>query len=191
MSLSEDPRWRRFNDRAFECPCCGKSFEGVYDIAFDHPDPWPHGSRDASGKAVLVADQDRLTSDLCNLQGQGFIRCILPMPIIGARENFAFGVWGSASPDAFARYEKAFFSDDYSDFEGCFSWLANTLPIVGTSDHVPCNLWVRDTGQRPELWAQEGDNPVYQAQQTGITFDQLLDIYAATGNDIRPHLADA
>ena len=31
-------------------------------------------------------------------------------------------------------------------------------------------------------------HPLKQAQAEGISFDKLLDIYAAAGSDLRPHL---
>ena len=189
--LNDDIRWRRFNDRGFECPCCGKNFNGVFDVAFDHPDAWPHGNRGASGKDRLVVGAASITSDFCRWEGQGFIRCVMVFPIIGTGQTFAFGVWGSAAPDPYDRYRHAFNSDDYSDFDGCFSWLANGLPVVGSSDHVACTLRIPDPQKRPELEAQDPDAPVGRHQRSGITFDQLLDIYSAVGDDIRPHLLDA
>ena len=34
--LDLDARWRRFNDPDRSCPCCGRTFSGVFDIGFDH-----------------------------------------------------------------------------------------------------------------------------------------------------------
>ncbi|MBT8409886.1 MAG: DUF2199 domain-containing protein [Alphaproteobacteria bacterium] len=189
--LSQDPRWRRFNQRGFECPCCGQSFDGVYDVVFDHPDCWPHGNREKSGEKVLAAGEDRLSGDLCQFEEHRFIRCVMPFNILGSDQEFCFGVWGSAAQASFDAYVAAWEADDYSDFEGCFSWLANDLPDMRTPASVPCNLRIEDPQQRPRLYAHDADNPVSQLQRSGITFDQLLDIYAATGNDIRPHLMDA
>ncbi len=193
-SLQEDPRWRRFNDRGFACPCCGRRFQGVFDIAFDHPDVWPHGNRGASGEDQLVAGSDRLSSDLCMIDDQRFVRCIFPVPIRGADEKFAFGVWASVSRDNFDAYVDAWNRDDYADFEGCFAWLANHLPAMDVSGHLRCNLVIEDPAKRPALYVQsnvEGDDRrVLAHQRDGISFDRLLDIYAATGQDIRPHLTD-
>ena len=103
MSLAEDPRWQRFNDASRPCPCCGQTFSGVFDIGFDHPDPWPHGNRSESGQDVLAVGTDSLGADLCRLGEHRFIRCVLHLPIIDSDQSFAFGPWGSVNPKNFDR----------------------------------------------------------------------------------------
>lgn len=182
MILDDDPRWRRFNDTKQPCPCCGKSFNGVFDIGYDHPDPWPHGNRAASGRNILKAGDDELGADLCQLGTYRFVRCILPFPIIGTDQRFAFGPWGSVNPENFDRYVQ-----DESGFEGCFAWLTNRLAWIDNKDPLPCNLIPEGDGLRPRLEIHDGHQAA-RLQDEGITFDQLLDIYAAAGQDVRPHL---
>lgn len=188
MSLAQDPRWQRFNDASRPCPCCGRTFSGVFDIGYDHPDPWPHGNRSDSGQDVLSVGTDTLSADLCRMGEYRFIRCVLHIPIIGSDQSFAFGPWGSVNPANFDRYVGAELEGKLSDFEGCFAWLMNRLPGFDFDDWLPCNLIVADPEQRPELEVHDGAHELAQLQETGITFDRLLDIYAAAGQDIRPHL---
>lgn len=47
-------------------------------------------------------------------------------------------------------------------------------------------LQVGGDGARPTLFAQDG--ALKEAQDNGIWIDALLDVYAASGQDIRPHL---
>ena len=61
--------------------------------------------------------------------------------------------------------------------------LANEVPGLEADMGV---LHFPSREERPALTAQSG--PLAQAQQNGISFDQLLDLYAACGDDIRPHL---
>ena len=162
---------------------------GVYDLGFDHPDSWPHGNRSESGEEVLSDGDDHLSSDYCVHDGQYFVRCTLPIPIIGTDEVFAFGPWGSMSAESASAYGEAERSG--TAFEGCFSWLANILPGTGMEDFLPCDLYPNeDPTRRPLLHAHSG-HPLADWQANGISFDQLLDIYAAAGNDIRKHLTDA
>ena len=182
MTLANDPLWQRFNDDTHPCPCCGKTYSGVFDIGYDHPDPWPHGNRAASGHEVLTAGDDWLTSDLCAWDDFRFIRCILPFTIIGTDQRFAFGPWGSVNPDNFQRY-----LEDEQAFEGCFAWLTNQLPWFDNSQSLPCNLIPEGGGVRPRLEIHDGHEAA-RFQEEGITFEQLLDIYAAAGQDVRPHL---
>ncbi|GGE46215.1 DUF2199 domain-containing protein [Actibacterium pelagium] len=184
--LDLDKRWQRFNDANRECPCCGQTYGGVFDIGFDHPLTWPHENRADSGQEVIEKDDDKLSADLCRVGDDRFIRCIVALPIRGSDETFAFGAWGSVHPDHFAAYVQAWNSGDWSGFEGCFSWLSNDLPGFESEEPIACNLWIGEPGERPALQAQGG--PLKEAQENGISFDDLLDIYAATGNDIRAHL---
>lgn len=188
MTLDEDIRWRRFNDASRPCPCCGITFSGVFDIGFDHPAPWTHGNRSASGENILQVGDDRLGSDLCEIGPHRFIRSVLHLPIIGTDQSFAFGPWGSVSPDNFDRYRDTSGAGPDGQFDGCFAWLMNNLPGFQFDDWLPCNLIVDDPDQRPLLEVHDGAHELADLQENGITFDQLLDIYAAAGQDIRPHL---
>jgi hypothetical protein len=188
MSLQQDPRWQRFNDSSRPCPCCGKTFSGVFDIGYDHPDPWPHGNRSSSGQDVLAVGTDTLSADLCRLGEYRFIRCVLPIPIIGADQTFAYGPWGSVNPANFDRYVRADLEGKPESFEGCFAWLMNSLPGFDIKEPLPCNLVPGAAGERPVLEVHDGAHELAELQETGIDFDRLLDIYAAAGQDIRPHL---
>ena len=188
MSLASDPRWQRFNDSKRPCPCCGRTFNGVFDIGYDHPDPWPHGNRAESGEDVLSVSKDTLSADLCRMGPHRFIRCVLRLPIIGSDQSFAFGPWGSVNPENFDTYVRHELSGTLSEFEGCFAWLMNTLPGFEFDDWLPCNLVIEDPQARPVLEVHDGSHELARLQEDGITFDQLLDIYAAAGQDIRPHL---
>jgi hypothetical protein len=192
VRLEDDPRWRRLNDRGYRCPCCGKSFSGIFDIVFDHPDPWPHGNREKAGAETLKAGDDLLGPDLCRLGEHRFIRCTLPIPVIGSGEVFSFGPWASAKPENFDRYVEAWRNDDWASLGGFFGWLCNELPGTGMAgDALPCDVSIGDGAQRPELRVHDGAHPLADMQREGISFDALLEIYAACGQDLRPHLADA
>ncbi len=189
MNAPIDPRWLRLNDRETPCACCGQTFEGVYNIGFDHPDSWPHGSRVESGLDTLEVGEDALSSDLCKHGEFHFLRCTLPIPIIGTDEVFSFGPWGSLSEDSLKAYLLA--EIEGAAFEGCFSFISNILPGCGMDGPLPADLYPhKDPTQRPQLFAHSG-HPLAELQANGMSLDQLLDIYALTGNDLRPHLSDA
>lgn len=185
--LSQDARWLRFHDRNWTCPCCGLGFSGVFDHGCDHPDPWPHGDLRGSGKDLLRVGDDALSADLCCLGEDRFIRAIMPIPIRGSDRFFNFGVWGSAHPDQFDAYVRAWHDDRPEDFAGCFSWLCNALAGFPGADPIACDLHPAPRGQRPNLMTH-APSALHDAQTEGISFDALLDIYAAPGTDIRPHL---
>ncbi|MGR3515161.1 MAG: DUF2199 domain-containing protein [Paracoccaceae bacterium] len=177
MDLSSDPRWQRFNE-----------IKGVVDIGYDHPDPWPHGNRSDSGQEVLYHGTDTLSADLCRWGEHRFIRCVLRLPIQGSDQSFAFGPWGSVNPANFDRFVQAELTGALDSFEGCFAWMMNRLPGFDMNDWLPCNLLIEDPKERPVLEVHDGSHALAQLQEDGISFDQLLDIYAAAGEDLRPQL---
>lgn len=188
MTLEDDPRWKRFNDQTTPCPCCGGSFNGIFDIGYDHPDPWPHGNREASGKDILRVGDDHIGTDLCALGNHRFVRAILEIPVIGTDTRFAFGPWASLTPDNFLAYVNSNQIPDAAAFQTCFAWLMNLLPGFDFTEPQPCDLVPGGPNDRPKLIAHEGASELAWAQSNGISFDRLLDIYTAAGQDIRPHL---
>ncbi|MFD1341404.1 DUF2199 domain-containing protein [Litorisediminicola beolgyonensis] len=183
MSLLDlDARWRRLHDESRSCPCCGRQFSGLIDLGYDHPDDWPHGHRD--DRPDVQVGGDRLTADLCRLDGRYFIRCTLPIPIRGSDERFSFGPWAETSEALFRAYLGTY-DDPPGTFEGGPALLANDLPGFGEIG-AALRLEPRDAATRPELFAEDG--PLRDAQTQGLSFDALLDLYAEAGHDIRPHL---
>ncbi|MBO9477777.1 DUF2199 domain-containing protein [Shimia sp. R11_0] len=184
--LALDSRWRRLNDESYACPCCGRSFGGIVDIGFDHPDCWTHEALTENDTETVTVDADFLTPDLCRFEGLHFVHAVLPLPVRGSTDTFFFGVWASVAEADF----KAYVQDATSEapgFEGCAAWLMNDLPGFETTQALSCHLTAPETPvERPRLMVQDG--PLAQAQAEGISFDHLLDIYAASGTDIRPHL---
>lgn len=186
MSLLDlDKRWLRFNDEARRCPCCGESFSGVFDIGFDHPDAWPHGPRlDVPGTELDIGD-DKLSADLCRLDDDRFLRGVMPFPIRGSDEVFFVAAWALVPHRTFYAYVDDSLGDGPA-FTGGTGRLANALPGLDHGAAAPCDVLPGGPGERPRLMAQ--DFPLAALQGDGISFDTLLDIYAASGQDIRPHL---
>lgn len=184
-ALDHDARWPRFLDPDYRCPCCGIASPGLIDMAYDHPDAWPHGSRAASGEALLEVAGNRLTADLCRVEDAYFIRCILPVPIRGHDGYFCFGPWARLAREHFEDYARSS-QPEHPPFEGCNAVLANVLPGLSPREPVPCMLTNSGAPDRPALFAHGG--PLRAAQEQGITLDTLLEFYAAAGTDLRGHL---
>lgn len=183
--LDDDPRWQRFLGHSGPCACCGQTLNGVFDIGFDHPDPWPHGSLAPSGQTLMEFGEDTLTQDLCKLDGHSYFRGVLQLPIQGSDKVFGYGAWGTLSEENWLAYQNN--AATGAPFDGAFTWIANSLPTFETSEFLPAEMVVQPDGLRPLILPHEG-TPLHRAQSEGITFDHLLDIYAASGSDIRPHL---
>jgi hypothetical protein len=186
--LDLDARWRRFNDPDRISNATGQPFSGVFDIGFDHPSPWPHAER---GDAPFAKEgEDQLTADLCRCGDQRFVRAVISLPIQGSDdEHLHISPWVALPADRFYAYLDSFDGSSDAPLPDTPATLANQLPSfeTETEDAAPVLLHFPGPEARPIAIAQ-GDSALALAQENGISFDQLLDIYAAFGQDIRPDL---
>lgn len=189
QTLADDPRWQRFNDTSYNCRCCGQSFSGVFGLAINTPDVW-NGPPEPQPNDILKPNTDALTEDFCIQDEDYFVRCLLPFSIIGSEVYFSFGIWGSLSRDNFHIFAESFNDGKQSSVGPMFSWMANALPRSYITP-TEAELVPQDNHQRPILRITDEAHPYFFAQRDGITFDQLLDIYAEHGSDIRPHLTES
>ncbi|WP_420567061.1 DUF2199 domain-containing protein [Thalassovita sp.] len=181
--LALDARWRRFNDPDRECPCCGRRFSGVYDIAYDHPARWPHPER--GDQPFVKAGEDQLAADLCRVGGVRLLRAHAALPIHGAEDMLHLTPWVAVPDEVFFAYLDTTDSADAPLPAPAQGLLDNDLPdLAETGTAVTVHFDTREA--LPRIEASAG--PLADALQNGISFDQLLDLYAACGDDIRPHL---
>ena len=172
--LALDARWRRLQEK----------FGGVFDIGFQMPSAWPH-AEPTEETPEGVAGDDRLAPELCRLGGKRFLHAILPLPIRGADDVLYLAPWAEVPPETFYAY-----LDHVSDgapFTGGAARLANDLPLYPGSLDQPVSLNPGGDGARPLILAEDG--PLAEAQDEGISLDQLIELYAAAGQDIRQALA--
>ncbi len=183
--LALDARWRRLHDEARACPCCGRRFSGLIDFAFAQPDAWPH-AEPTPETPEITAGEDRLSPDLCRLGEDRFLSALLSLPVRGSDEEVHFALWVAVTPETFYAYLDAATGEGPA-FEGGTGWLMNDLPGFESDEPLPCTLLPGPEGERPRIRLSEG--PLAALQSDGIGFDPLLDLYAALGDDIRPHLS--
>lgn len=189
MTLDDDPRWRRFMGRSGPCPCCGNVMQGIFDISYDRPISYDDNLPKEPNSAFTY-DRNILTEDFCILDEHRFVRCILPLPIENSSEQFAYGVWGTVKPEYFPDIVERFDDGTQGAVGPYFSWLSNR--VYDCPDRpVKSTMYMQNDRKRPILMVEEEDHPLFTKQRDGITFDELLDIYAACGHDMRPHLSDA
>ena len=101
---------------------------------------------------------------------------------------FGYGVWSSLSRDSFERYAETFDSGEQAGLGPWFGWFSNSLKGYPDTFGLKCQVHPRDDRQRPCIEVEPSDHPLSIDQREGITFDRLLDLYAANGHDIRPSL---
>lgn len=179
--LSLDARWRRFNDETRACPCCGRQFSGIYDIGFDHPSDWPHHPRGAEPFVKVGADQ--LAADLCRAGNARYLKAVISLPVQGADEDVHITPWVRVPEQTFYAYLETWDTPQVALPAPVTVEMANELPNL---DATEVTLSFPSHQSRPVITATDG--PLAEAQARGISFDTLLDLYAACGDDIRPHL---
>lgn len=193
--LYSDPRWIKIHSPDYICSLCGIAHEGLLDSEAFAPDALSEDDP-ASFEKRHNADFDPnaktiLTEDFCVVDGQYYyVRSILPLYIKGTDEEyFCFGVWSSLSKENFDRYVESFDSGAQSHIEPCFSYLSVSLQGFPDTCNLKSRLIMQD-GQRPFVWISEDeDHPLVMLQNEGITFDEILELQAMYGHDIRNDLA--
>lgn len=166
----------------FTCHSCGEEHRGPFDLAVGAPDNW-EGPREPEQNGALRMDGDFLSADFCVIGGEHFyLRGLLEIPVKGLTETFAFGGWSTLSRMNFEVY-----LDHFDDRGGCelgpwTGWLGNSYKPYPDSFNEPCWVYPQATGLRPLILLENLDHPLTQAQEHGITPEELLAIYQAHGH---------
>jgi hypothetical protein len=190
VDLANDPRWRRLWDNPWSCNVCGETHQGLFDLACGKPVQWP-GTEDKAPNSALDLSGNFLSEDFCVLEGQHFfVRAVLELPIRGSGgQLFGFGVWATLSRENFVRYVAAFDSGEQDELGPWFGWFSNRLEGYPDTLNLKCQVEPRSGRQRPHVSLEPTPHPLAVDQQSGITFDRMLEIYAINGHDIRTLLS--
>lgn len=166
------------------CRSCGRQHEGMFDLVAAAPDHW-EGSTTHHPNAALMLDGDFLSEDFCVLGGEHFfIRCVFEIPVEGLPDKFGFGCWSTLSRKNFEKYLASFDDGRPVDLGPWTGWFGNALKPYPSSINEPCWVYPQLGRQRPTIALDSLNHPLSQAQEQGITVDQLLAIYRANGHDL-------
>jgi hypothetical protein len=187
-SSEQDPRWPAFKKTKIRCASCGSDHAGVFDLGMDMPEVWS-GYREPKDNSELVRGTDVLTEDFCISEGSFFVRCVLPLPIVGTDESFAYGVWSSLSEKNFWKYVETFDSGEQGELGPWFGWFSNRLKGYPETLSLKCHVHPRSERKRPWLELEPTDHPLSIESRDGITLTRLFEIYAMHGHDVRPAFA--
>lgn len=127
-----------------------------------------------------------LTEDFCILDGRYFfIRASLLLPLRGAGgAALGLGVWCGLLEKDFRDYV-ANFDDGLPASSG--SWagrLSNRLRGFPDTLNLRLRVHPLDGRRRPEVSLVDDNHPLALEQGGGLTFERLLQIYAAHGHDL-------
>jgi hypothetical protein len=154
------------------CSRCGAEHEGIpLDWAYDAPAYW-------DGEKT---EDDLLTEDLCTLRDDEpklnfFIRGVLEIPIEGTDERLGYGVWSTLSKDSFERVVHLWDDPARTEEPPYFGWLSNSLPGYPETLSLPLDVVVQELEKRPLFVLHEGDHPLIEEQQRGISMARVQEI---------------
>jgi hypothetical protein len=189
MSKTVDERWARLKGRGWTCAACGQEHQGLFDLGAAAPGHW-QGPPDPQPNSAVVDCTHCLTEDFCIIDGQHyFIRCVLELPLAGAAdgERFAFGVWSTLAEKNFRIYLETF-DEGGQGLGPWFGWFSNRLAGYPDTLNLKCQVHPRGGRQRPWIELEPSSpHPLARESREGITYERLLEIYAAYGHAVAPN----
>lgn len=173
----------RLESGSWRCASCEEDHGWPFDLAAFAPDAWPHAERYEANSALRF-DGNFLSEDFCVLGGEHFmVRAILPMPVIGLKDQFSYGCWTTLSRENFDKYVDGFDAGEYANMGPWPGWLMNRL--AGFNDGpepLAVHVQPQANRMRPELWVADEDHPLGAAQRDGITPERMLEVFAHYGH---------
>ena len=117
-----------------------------------------------------------LNEDICILDGNYFVRGIIHLPIIGTKETFRWGVWGSLSRENFEKL--MLMNDDPKRVElpPMFSWLSNQIDEYPDTLNLKMYAHIQEPDSRPIFELEPTDHPLSQEYHHGIAPERVREI---------------
>ena len=82
----------------------------------------------------------------------------------------------------FMLYRETFDSDARADFGPWFGWFSNNLKGYPDALSLKCKVHPQTGPQRPWIELEPTEHPLAKDSRNGITYERLLEIYAAHGH---------
>jgi hypothetical protein len=175
-SLSE-VRWK--------CGSCEEWHTGaVLDIGYDHPDFWSDENTEAFQHAKRAGAPDRdlngtfLDEDFCAVDGNHFfMRGRIALPILGTREKFYWGVWGSLSRPSMETAISYYAKPQAAPLmQSLFSWLNNRIKFYPQHDNIKMQAHLQPGDARPLFEIETTNLPLSRDFHDGIPPSRVKDI---------------
>lgn len=157
-------------NKGYTCSCCGEyhdelptSYGTVAPAYFEFSPPEEQEKR------------FELSEDLCVMDNEHFfIRGCVEIPIIGANEEFIWGVWVSLSE---ANYKKV--KENWNNpglLEPMLGWFSTVLPCYPDTLNLKAKVHHRADGIRPYIELEPTDHPLSVELRNGITIERVQQI---------------
>lgn len=168
----------------WKCGSCEEWHTGpCLDFGFDAPFYWRDDSETSVRWSFLPLGtlhkpaSSFLDEDYCAVDDEYFfVRGIIPLPILGTAEKFAWGVWGSLSRQNFETLLKADQGGEHVDQPPMFSWLSTQLPEYPDTLNLKMNAVIQGPKLRPHFELEPVDHPLAQEYHHGISPARVKEI---------------
>ncbi|HEU0252791.1 MAG TPA: DUF2199 domain-containing protein [Pyrinomonadaceae bacterium] len=114
--------------------------------------------------------------DICILDGHYFIRGLLHLPIIGTKETFRWGIWGSLSKENFDKLMLMIDDPRRVELPPMFSWLSNQIEEYPDTVNLKMYAHIQEPNNRPIFELEPTDHPLSQEYYHGITPERVKEI---------------
>jgi hypothetical protein len=171
-------------DLRWKCGSCEEWHTGaMLDVGFDQPHYWsskydrgyrwsllPSGGLEKTCRTFL-------DSDYCAIDDEQFyVRGIVQLPILGAGEDFCWGVWGSLSRENFEALIRADAENKQPERTKMFSWLSSSLSDYPDTLSLKMDEVIQEGGMRPHFHLERTDHPLAKEFYEGITPERVKEI---------------
>jgi len=176
----------------WKCGTCEEWHTGAcLDFGFDWPYYWTKEHANDQRRSRLLPNWGKqrktfLDDDYCAIDGEHFfVRGIIPVPIIGTAESFAWGVWGSLSREHFEELREMGDNPKRADLAPMFSWLSTK--IDGYPDTLSLKMYahIQKPPDRPRFELEPTDHPLAREYHNGITPERVREIMISRVHELQ------
>jgi hypothetical protein len=155
----------------FVCRTCG-AFRAEMPRLLAVPAP-------AAWEALPESERHRghLTDDQCIIDDTWFFMLgRLELPVHDGGEPFTWMTWVSLSEGNFLRASELWQTRGREREPPYFAWIQSQLPYPVPTLNLKADLMTQPVGQRPKIFLQEADHPLWREQKHGITAERVQEI---------------
>ena len=178
-----DVSFEELSNLRWKCGTCEEWHYGpCLDFSFRAPVVWTAENEAANQASVPDSDlqefpKNLLNDDICVIDGEHyFIRGIIHLPIIGTKETFRWGVWGSLSRENFEKFLITIDDSKRAELPPMFSWLCNSMDEYPDTEQIKMYAHIQDPPDRPVFELEPTDHPLSQEYHHGITPERVKEI---------------
>jgi hypothetical protein len=166
----------------WKCGACEEWHCGpCLDLGYDSPYYWGEKDKAANvgARPVRVGrlPETFLNEDYCAIEDRDFfVRGIVELPIVGTKETFRWGVWGSLSRDNFRILLEMDEKPKRTELPRMFSWLSTQIADYPETLNLKMYAHIQAPGVRPQFELERADHPLSQEYYCGITPERVREI---------------